>query len=90
MEEKQIIKTIGEHGEEVLMKLQEIVTVNDQDYALMSIVEEGVLPSNDYNDEDEVVIMKMIKDGDEYTFETIEDDEEFNLVASAISDDEAE
>lgn len=88
--EPQIIKTIGEHGEEVTMKLQEIVTINDKDYALMSIVEDDVLPNSDYNDEDEIVIMKMNKTQDECTFEMIEDDEEFNMVASAISDDEEE
>ncbi len=87
-EESQIIKTIGESGEEVYMKLQEIVTVNDKDYALMSIVEDDVLPSENDNDEDELVIMRMNKTDNECTFEIIEDDEEFNTVASAISDDE--
>ena len=83
----QIIKTIGEKGEEIYMKLQEIVTIDKQDYALMSIVEDDVLPNSD-NDEAEIVIMKMNKQDDECTFEIIEDDEEFNLVASAISDEE--
>jgi len=88
MENSQIIKTIGENGEEVFMKLQEIVTVEDKDYALMSIVEENVLPNNDDNEEDEIIIMRMNKTDDECTFEIIEDDEEFNMVANAISDDE--
>ena len=88
MENSQIIKTIGENGEEVFMKLQEIVTVEDKDYALMSIVEEDVLPNNDDNEEDEIIIMRMNKTDDECTFEIIEDDEEFNMVANAISDDE--
>ena len=82
----QLIKTIGEHGEEVLMKLQEIVTVEDKDYALMSIVDDDKLP--DTNDiEDEVVIMKMIKTDDEISFEIIEDDDEFEMVQSAIMED---
>ena len=89
-EEKQIIKTIGENGEEVYMKLQEIVTVEDKDYALLSIVEDDVLPNNDDNEEDEIVIMRMNKTDDECTFEIIEDDEEFNMVASAISDEDNE
>ena len=88
VEDTQIIKTIGENGEEVYMKLQEIVTLEGQDYALMSIVEDNVLPSSDDNDEDEIVIMRMNKTEDECSFEIIEDDEEFNMVASAISDDE--
>ena len=89
-ENSQIIKTIGENGEEVFMKLQEIVTVEDKDYALMSIVENDVLPGSDNNDQDEIVIMRMNKTDDDCTFEIIEDDEEFNMVASAISDDENE
>lgn len=86
----QIIKTIGEQGEEVLMKLQEIVTVDDKDYALLSVVEDETLPNSD-DEEDELVIMRMIKTDDECTFEIIEDDEEFNSVAAAITDgDEVE
>ena len=81
----EIIKVIGEQGEEIFMKLQEIVNVEGQDYALMSIVEEDTLPSSD-NEEDELIIMRMNKTDDECTFEVIEDDEEFNMVASAITD----
>ena len=81
----QIIKTIGEQGEEIFMKLLEIVTVNDKDYALLSLVEEDTLPNSD-NDEDEIVIMRMNKTDDDCTFEIIEDDDEFNLVAQAITD----
>ena len=80
----EIIKVIGEQGEEVTMKLQEIVTVEGQDYALLSVVEEGQMPSDE--EDDEIVIMKMNKTEDECTFEVIEDDEEFNMVASAITD----
>ena len=81
----QIIKTIGEQGEEIFMKLLEIVTVDDKDYALLSLVEEDTLPNSD-NDEDEIVIMRMNKTDDDCTFEIIEDDDEFNLVAQAITD----
>ena len=87
--EPQIIKTIGEQGEEIFMKLLEIVTVNDKDYTLLSLVEDGNMPSDDV--EDEIIIMKMNKTDDDCTFEIIEDDEEFNMVASAIQDgDEVE
>jgi len=84
--EPQIIKTIGEEGEEILMKLQEIVTINDTDYALLSLVKEDELPEDD--EEEELVVMKMIKTEDECTFEIIESDEEFNEVVSAINEDE--
>lgn len=81
----QIIKTIGEHGEEIYMKLQEVVNVGGNDYALLSVVEEDTLPTSDSED-DELIIMKMKKSDDECTFEIIEDDDEFNFVAQAITD----
>ncbi len=83
-ETSQIIKTTGENGEEVFMKLQEIVTVDDKDYALLSVVEEGTMPDDE--EADELIIMRMNKTDEECTFEIIEDDEEFNYVAKAITD----
>ena len=88
--EPQIIKTIGEQGEEIFMKLLEIVTVNDKDYALLSLVEDENMPSDDV--EDEIIIMKMNKTDDDCTFEIIEDDEEFEKVEAYIEslEDETE
>ena len=88
----QIIKTIGEQGEEIYMKLQEVVNIENQDYAILSIVEEDTLPTGGNDESDELIIMKMFKTDDECTFEIIESDEEFNFVAQAIadSDDEVE
>ena len=80
----QIIKTTGENGEEVFMKLQEIVTVDGKDYALLSVVEENSMPNDE--EADELVIMRMNKSEKECTFEIIEDDDEFNYVAKAITD----
>ena len=81
----QIIKTIGEQGEEIIMKLQEIVSVEGKDYALLSVVDKDTLPVSDNNEDDELVLMRMIKTENECTFEIIEDDNEFNSVAKAIS-----
>lgn len=83
-EELQVIKTVGENGEEVELKLLDIVTVDDNDYALL-------LPSDEEENEDaEVVLMRLKHDGDEYLFETIEDDDEFNAVAKILSEDDCE
>ncbi len=86
----QIIKTIGEQGEEIYMKLQEVVNIENQDYAILSIVEEDTLPTGGNDESDELIIMKMFKTDDECTFEIIESDEEFNFVAQAIADSEDE
>ncbi len=85
-DQPEIIKVIGEQGEEIFMKLQEIVTINDNDYALLSIVEDDKLPLDD-EAEDEVIIMRMIKTEDDCSFEVIESDEEFNMVVDAINED---
>lgn len=83
-EELQVIKTVGENGEEIELKLLDIVNVNNVDYALL-------LPADEEVDEEaEVVLMRLIKEGDEYLFETIDDDDEFNEVAKILAEEEDE
>lgn len=83
-EELQVIKTVGENGEEIELKLLDIVNVNNVDYALL-------LPADEEADEEaEVVLMRLIKEGDEYLFETIDDDNEFNEVAKILAEEEDE
>lgn len=81
--ELQVIKTVGDDGEELELKVLEIVSVEDNDYALL-------LPADaDIDDEDnEIVLMKIKQENDEYIFETIEDDDEFEAVAKILSDEE--
>lgn len=83
-EELQVIKTVGENGEEIELKLLDIVNVNNVDYALL-------LPADEEADEEaEVVLMRLIKEGDEYLFETIDDDDEFNEVAKILAEEKDE
>lgn len=84
--EFEIIKTIGEEGEEIELKLLDIVTVNDVDYALLLLADADV----DNDDECEIVLMRLKQDDSEYIFETIENDEEFELVSQAIIEDDSE
>ncbi len=75
-EEEQIIETVDENGNVVKFELFDIVEVDEQEYALLLPVED--------EEGDEVVLMKLSKDGEEYLFETIEDDEEFEKVANYV------
>lgn len=75
-EEKRIIETVDENGNEVKFELFDIVVFEEQEYALLTNPE-------DDNDEN-IVVMKLLKDGDSYTMETIEDDEEFEKVSEYI------
>ena len=83
-DEDQIIETVDENGNVVKFELFDIVEVDEKEYALL-------LPA-DEEDADEVVLMRISKDGEEYLFETIEDDEEFEKVAEYVEnmDDEDE
>lgn len=87
MEEKelQIITTVDEDGKEINLKLYDIVTVDELEYALL-------LPENadENSDEEEIVLMRLKQENDEYVFEAIDDDDEFDLVAQAIIDDSEE
>ncbi len=74
--EDQIIETIDENGEVVRFELYDIVEVDEQEYALLLPVED--------EEPDEVVIMRLQKDGEEYLFETIDNDEEFDKVANYV------
>ncbi len=82
-EELQIIKTLDEDGVEVELKLLDIVTVDDNDYALLLPVDEDA-----EDEEAEVVLMRLKKDGEEYIFETIDDDDEFNEVAKILNEED--
>ena len=81
-EEDQIIETVDENGNVVKFELFDIVEVDEKEYALL-------LPA-DEEDADEVVLMKITTDGEEYLFETIDDDDEFEKVAQYVENMEDE
>lgn len=76
-EEKQLIETIDDNGEVVNFELFDIIEFEGQEYALL-------LPADSNDDNDEVVLMRLTKEGEDYLFEAIEDDEEFNKVSEYI------
>ena len=75
-DEDQIIETVDENGNVVKFELFDIVEVDEQESALLLPVGE--------EEADEVVLMKITKDGEEYLFETIDNDEEFEKVATYV------
>lgn len=81
-DEDQIIETVDENGNVIKFELFDIVEVDEQEYALLLPVEE--------EEGDEVVLMKLTKDGEEYLFETIDDDDEFEKVAAYVENMEDE
>lgn len=77
-DEDQIIETIDENGNRIKFELYDIVEVDEQEYALLLPIED------DSEESDEVVLMKLTKDGEDYLFETIDDDAEFDKVAAYV------
>lgn len=83
---EQIIETFDEEGNKVSFELLDIVTVDDIEYALL-------LPASstaEDDEENEVLVMRIKREGEEFSFETIEDDEEFNKIAAYIEEIEDE
>lgn len=77
-EENQLIETVDEEGNVINFELYDIVEVDEQEYALL-------LPSEEADSPDaELIIMRLTKEGEEYIFETIDDDDEFNKVAEYV------
>ena len=81
---EQLIETFDEDGNKVSFELLDIVTVEDVEYALL-------LPVGSKDEEEgEILVMRVRKEGEEYSFEVIEDDEEFNRIAEYIEELEDE
>jgi len=84
-QELEVITTVDEDGNELRLKLYDIVVVDDAEYALL------LNADDDENDEEaEIVLMRLKQEGDDYIFETIDDQDEFDLVSQAIMDDAEE
>ena len=76
-----ILLYVASNGGEVDsgFELIDIIEMDGQEYGLL-------LPKDDEESEEdkEVVLMRLTKEGEEYVFEMIEDDEEFNKVVDYI------
>ena len=89
--ESNIIQTKDENGETQSFELVDVFKVKDRDYAALIRVNEDGTPLD--NEEEELILMRLIEEDDNYTFEEIEDDDEFNAVVDAFEneiDDEEE
>ena len=78
--EEQLIETVDEEGNIINFELVDIIDMDGQEYGLLLPKEEN----DDPEEEKEVVLMRLTKEGEEYVCEMIEDDEEFNKVVDYI------
>lgn len=84
LDEKQLIETVDEDGNVVNFELFDIVEFEEKEYALLLPVEEKT------PEDDEIILMRLKKDGEDYIFEAIEDDDEFERVSDFIENIEDE
>ena len=85
--EDNIIETIDEDGEVIKFELFDVIEFEEKEYALLLPV--GVEVNED-SDESEMVLMRLVKDGEDYSFETIDDEEEFERVSDYLESIEDE
>ncbi len=77
--EEQMIETVDEEGNIINFQLIDIIEMDGREYALLLPQE-----NEDSDEEKEVVLMRLTKEGEDYNFEMIEDDDEFNKVVDYI------
>ena len=65
----------------------DVIEFEEKEYALLLPV--GVEVDED-SDESEMVLMRLVKDGEDYSFETIDDEEEFERVSDYLESIEDE
>lgn len=78
-EKNELIETVDENGNKISFELLDIVDVDGVEYAMLIPPE-----TEEENDESEVLVMRLKKDGEDYSFETIDNDDEFEKVAQYI------
>ena len=83
--EEQIIELIDEDGETNQFELIDIVEFEGKEYGLLLPYNDEDETLIDNEEEREVVLMRLNKIMNEYVFETIDSDEEFEKVAEYIN-----
>ena len=83
--EQEIIELIDEDGEACQFRLIDIVEFEDKEYGLLIPVDDEDETLIDNEEEREVILMRLNKIMNEYVFERIDSDEEFQKVADYIN-----
>ena len=79
-ENADIIETIDEEGNTIKFQLFDVIEYDEQEYAMLLPLDE----EQEDEDDPELVLMRLVSDGEEYSLETIDDEDEFNEVSEYI------
>ena len=80
----QIIETIDEDGNTIELELLDIVDVDGVEYAVLTEVDEDESNPDEEGEMAEAVLMRLVRNGEDFLFETIDNDEEFQIVSEYI------
>ena len=83
IDEENIIEITDDDGTVIKCELYDIVEFEGKQYALL-------VEADSNEEEPEVVLMRYTEEGEEVFFETIDDDEEFDKVATYVENMEDE
>ena len=86
-EKVDVIETVDEEGNIISFKLFDVIEYEGKEYAMLLPIDE------EDSDDPELVLMRLVTDGEEYAFETIDDEDEFNAVydyIESLEEDEEE
>ena len=83
-EKTDIIETVDEDGNTISFKLFDAIEYEEKEYALLLPLDE------EDSDDPELVLMRFIEEDGEYSFETIDDEKEFEAVSEYIESIEDE
>jgi uncharacterized protein YrzB (UPF0473 family) len=87
-EQTRVIKTQDENGQIYNFELIDIMELDGQEYGLLVYLDEENGAEKD--EEEEVVVMRLNKEDDSYTFETIDDDKEFEKIIAYLESESEE
>lgn len=76
-EEKNLVELSDEEGNVTNCEIYDIVEFEDKTYAML-------LPVDSDEEEPELIVLEYVEEGDEGTFVSIEDEDEFNRVCDYI------
>lgn len=83
--EEQIIELIDEDGETLQFELIDIIEFEGREYGLLLPIDDEDETLVDNDEEKEVILMRLNKIMNEYVFEAIDSDEEFQKVGEYIN-----
>ncbi len=79
--ENTLIETEDDDGNVVKFEVIDVLELDGQEYGILLPYNEEEPESDDDEEGEEAIVMKLLKEGDGYIFERIDDDAEFERVA---------